>query len=79
MSILKRSDYGGQANQFVYKDINPIPLPAGGSYRISVTSVFVPLEFYSGSGSQTMEGTGVLFQFRGWIRGPVLGCKPVSK
>ena len=71
---LKRSDYGGQANQFVYKDINPIPLPAGGSYRISVTSVFVPLEFYSGSGSQTMEGTGVFSNFEGGFVGQFSGA-----
>ena len=71
---LQRSNYGGQAGQFVYKSINPIPLAAGGSYRISVTSQLVPLEFYSNGTSQTMEGTGVFSNFQGGFVGQFSGA-----
>ena len=71
---LKRSNYTGQQGQFAYKAIGPIALPAGGSYRISVRSGIVPLEFFSDNGSQTMAGTGVLSNFQGGYAGQFTGA-----
>ncbi|MDE0862898.1 MAG: VCBS domain-containing protein [Rubripirellula sp.] len=71
---LKRSNYSGQQGGFAYKAIGPIALPAGGSYRISVRSGIVPLEFFSHNGSQTLAGSGVLTSFQGGYAGQFPGA-----
>jgi len=70
---ITQSDYGGMGNSTVYKAINPISLEAGKSYRISVRSIYVAMEFHTGTGSQTLSGSGFLSNFQGGYNGQFSG------